>query len=755
MPVRVYGRYKGGGDAKVTRQRRTCTGKPIEQIGRLDVARSRTTPIRRSSGCGRGTASTGCSSEADAGGSRTQRDRRDRAPRRRLFDRDRVHLVHRAGERRGVSALEDRPPQRTRLARDRAAQQAVAQRLEAMRDKAARQLGPITSEQMVDASGRPALGPPPGCVVQPAAAAAFSALQREPAAKQPRLQPAAPGGGGAIDPITAGAAILLAGEAGRRDGRATRDVVSDPARARTSPRAAKRPGGEVEGVLDAPAGSLCCSVTPRLPADCRSSRRSWRCWRSRSSLPRSPRRPCSSTARQWRTVRCGDVTSHLTHWTADHFAWDVLTFASSANSRKRRAGPLRRVSDRFGTRHTAGRLWARPELATYRGLSGVDSALFALVLAELFRRGGAGRVMAAVAGLALASKVGFEAVTGETLFVDSAAGAFTPVPAAHAAGAVVGLVTGATRSSEDSSAGGERFFRLVDFNADGQANVRQQRQLLTEGGRHDSVDTRFLGNERPLSGGVRGRFRMHGKRPVRTGTPTRNVSTYLMSLYEQPAQVAEQPPVAPKPLRLPIRAAVAQVGEVTPTSPPGEAVDLPRRVRPRAGDTECLRRHVRLAAGRSGNRYDTTTPTTPPPAAPCPTPGEPAVRDELQRMRRLAMNMGLDYLVLVGGTIDSKIDSTAASAADLTIVGVFIVPSKAINAEGPHDRGTDRPASEPGRADRLGGEARQQGHSVGGPRRGRNQPAPCQSATMCFPKWRPSWPNCQNQAGVTFGAATG
>jgi rhomboid family GlyGly-CTERM serine protease len=140
----------------------------------------------------------------------------------------------------------------------------------------------------------------------------------------------------------------------------------------------------------------------------------------------------------WRIVTC-----HLTHWTPDHLTWDVLTFAllgviAEMANRRRFATCL--IASAVVTPLAVA--WARPELSTYRGLSGIDSALFVLVLANLFRSGAAGRVMATVAGLALAAKMGFEWVTGQTLFVDTAVAAFTPVPTAHVAGAVVGLIAG-------------------------------------------------------------------------------------------------------------------------------------------------------------------------------------------------------------------------------------------------------------------------------------------------------------------------
>ena len=166
-------------------------------------------------------------------------------------------------------------------------------------------------------------------------------------------------------------------------------------------------------------------------------------------------------------------------------------------------------------------------------------------------------------------------------------------------------------------------------------------------------------------------------------TPTRNISTYIMSLYEQPTAGAQEQP--PRPLRLPIRAAVAQIGEVAPVHGVLEKLSDSPTVFSRVEGIPGIfdGSYAPSASSHQGNRMDYNyTYNSPPPAAPRPSPGEPAVRDEMQRMRRFALSMGMDYLVLVGGTIDTKIDSTAASAADLTIVGAFLVPSKAINAEG-------------------------------------------------------------------------
>ena len=90
--------------------------------------------------------------------------------------------------------------------------------------------------------------------------------------------------------------------------------------------------------------------------------------------------------------------------------------------------------------------FAAPQMATYRGLSGIDSALRVarssdrppvpirkrLVQAEhrrhYFRR--------------LCAKVAFEFTSGATLFVDSATAGMIPVPLAHVVGGLVGVACG-------------------------------------------------------------------------------------------------------------------------------------------------------------------------------------------------------------------------------------------------------------------------------------------------------------------------
>ena len=139
------------------------------------------------------------------------------------------------------------------------------------------------------------------------------------------------------------------------------------------------------------------------------------------------------------------LTGHWVHWSANHLAWDVGTFvalgaACEMRSRRRFAACVLGS----GLAISAAVFFLLPELAQYAGLSGIDCALFALLGAELWReQRRADHRIAAVLAVALcvglALKVGFEWWTGGTVFVADLGASIVPVPAAHVAGAAVGL----------------------------------------------------------------------------------------------------------------------------------------------------------------------------------------------------------------------------------------------------------------------------------------------------------------------------
>jgi rhomboid family GlyGly-CTERM serine protease len=139
------------------------------------------------------------------------------------------------------------------------------------------------------------------------------------------------------------------------------------------------------------------------------------------------------------------VSGHWIHWSTDHLIWDAGTFvalglACELRSRKRLAVCIAGASLAI----SAVVWWGLPGLTHYGGLSGIDCALWALLGAELWRElHVAGRRVASglalSVGLALALKVGFEWWTGGTVFVDNLGTGVAPVPAAHLAGAAIGL----------------------------------------------------------------------------------------------------------------------------------------------------------------------------------------------------------------------------------------------------------------------------------------------------------------------------
>lgn len=142
-------------------------------------------------------------------------------------------------------------------------------------------------------------------------------------------------------------------------------------------------------------------------------------------------------------------TAHLTHFGDDHLRWDLFAFAVLGAVAERISR-----SDFFvtlgvaATAITAGVWIAQPQFAIYRGLSGIDSALFGFIIAHLLASGCRDRhaFSLAVGGLALAgfaAKCAFELATGGTVFVETA-GAFAPVPLAHLLGLAAGVATAGT-----------------------------------------------------------------------------------------------------------------------------------------------------------------------------------------------------------------------------------------------------------------------------------------------------------------------
>jgi rhomboid family GlyGly-CTERM serine protease len=140
------------------------------------------------------------------------------------------------------------------------------------------------------------------------------------------------------------------------------------------------------------------------------------------------------------------ITGHFVHWNGDHLFWDLAVFALlGALCEGRNRWQIVAVLAIAGLLISAA-LWIfLPDCETYRGLSGIDSALFALVAANFLRdqwqekRWGCVIAIAALF-VGLIAKIIFELVTGTTLFVNSPAAGFEPLPLVHIVGAAVGLL---------------------------------------------------------------------------------------------------------------------------------------------------------------------------------------------------------------------------------------------------------------------------------------------------------------------------
>lgn len=142
------------------------------------------------------------------------------------------------------------------------------------------------------------------------------------------------------------------------------------------------------------------------------------------------------------------LTGHLTHWTFEQLAWDAIVFAGLAVAclRQQAAAPRTRLA--FHATLLASAVivpvavtLASPQITEYRGLSGIDSALFALLLVQTRSR------LALPLAVGFVAKLTYEQWTGGTVFASSLGNDVVSVPVAHAAGACVGVIVGLTTAA--------------------------------------------------------------------------------------------------------------------------------------------------------------------------------------------------------------------------------------------------------------------------------------------------------------------
>jgi len=128
----------------------------------------------------------------------------------------------------------------------------------------------------------------------------------------------------------------------------------------------------------------------------------------------------------WRIVTC-----HFTHFTYEQLAWDAFAFLllGTLCARRNLAAFQATLLASIVIVPLAVLAFA-PSITAYRGLSGIDCALFALLVATSRDR------VAIACALLFAAKTMFEIATGSAVFAGS--DAFVAVPVAHIAGACVG-----------------------------------------------------------------------------------------------------------------------------------------------------------------------------------------------------------------------------------------------------------------------------------------------------------------------------
>ena len=151
------------------------------------------------------------------------------------------------------------------------------------------------------------------------------------------------------------------------------------------------------------------------------------------------------------------MTSHFVHWSGEHLFWDVLALGLLGwmCEREGRGRFLSCVAVSTAIIPLSLSI-AEPQMTTYRGLSGIDSALFAMLAVRVGKEAITDRnwlrlSLIGIVSIGFAAKVVYELVTGGTLFVDSSAGVMTPMPLAHVVGGLVGAVCALYKSPRSGS----------------------------------------------------------------------------------------------------------------------------------------------------------------------------------------------------------------------------------------------------------------------------------------------------------------
>lgn len=132
------------------------------------------------------------------------------------------------------------------------------------------------------------------------------------------------------------------------------------------------------------------------------------------------------------------------HWSIDHLCWDLFMFylvGSLCEQRNRSA--FLAVTFASGLMIPITVMIYSPEFGSYRGLSGIDTALYALLgtlwfLDAIRERDRSASLVCFGLLVAMVLKIGYELISQQLLFVTD--DSFTPAPTAHSSGAIIGIL---------------------------------------------------------------------------------------------------------------------------------------------------------------------------------------------------------------------------------------------------------------------------------------------------------------------------
>ncbi|MEX2171388.1 MAG: rhombosortase [Pirellulales bacterium] len=153
------------------------------------------------------------------------------------------------------------------------------------------------------------------------------------------------------------------------------------------------------------------------------------------------------------------ATGHLTHWNAEHLQWDLLMFVVLGTvCEMRNPRQMRRCVVAAAGVVSVLVFCVFTDIDTYRGLSGIDTALFTLLAIELMRdarrqRSGMSAFVTGGLLLGFVAKTAYEAVTGQAMFVEQQSAGFELLVWDHIVAAVVGALfaTGIERNGPSLS----------------------------------------------------------------------------------------------------------------------------------------------------------------------------------------------------------------------------------------------------------------------------------------------------------------